>query len=169
MVLGTDNKGRFYKASLNQPVLIQVGDNVLVDGNQLVVTRNGVVVAVRSIGVAEVADTSAQFAESVSSVVFYRGFPVAGQSVVMTGVSQNPTTGVVIVRYSNGNQREFSSWAEINQTLGEMDQLPDLAEKILALKAFRNSPDGTDKLTMVNVNCAVNFDAGTPIALIEDQ
>ncbi len=169
MVLGVDNKGKFYTAPLNQPVAIRVGDQVLVEGSQLVVVRAGHVIATRTIGAAQVANTDAEFNETVSSVVFYKGNPVAGQSVVMTGISQNPTTGVVIVRYSNGNQREFASWEEINTTLGEMDQQPDLAEKILALKAYRNSPDGTDKTTMLNVNCTINFDAGTPIALIEPQ
>ena len=94
---------------------------------------------------------------------------MAGQSVVMTSVAQNQTTGVVTIRYSNGSERTFTNWAEINQSLGEMDQQSDLAEKILALKAYRNSPDGTDKTTMLDVNCTINFDAGTPIALIEPQ
>ena len=48
-----------------------------------------------------------------------------------------------------------------------MDQEPVLAREIIALKSFRNSPDGSNKTTMVDVQCAVNFDAGTPIALIE--
>ena len=169
MVLASQDNGQFYKASLNQPLQIQVGDQVIRDGNTITVIRGNQVVATRTIGQAQVAITAAQYAETVSSVVFFRSNPVAGQSVVMTGISQNPTTGVVIVRYSNGNQREFTSWEEITTTLGEMDQQPDLAEKILALKAYRNSPDGTDKTTMLDVNCTINFDAGTPIALIEPQ
>ncbi len=167
MVLGIDDKGKFYTAPLNQPVTILVGDQVVIENGQLVVVRAGIVVATRSIGAAQVADTAAQFQETVSNVLFYKGNPVPGQSVVMTNISQNPTTGVIVITYSNGRQQEYNSWSDIETQLGAMDQEPDLAEKIIALKAYRNSPDGTDKTTMLNVQCAVNFDAGTPIALIE--
>nr|NDG08103.1 hypothetical protein [Oxalobacteraceae bacterium] len=148
---------------------MRVGDLVLQDDNQISVVRNGVIVATRTFGPETLANTAATSAETVSKVVFFRSNPVAGQSVVMTSVAQNQTTGVVTIRYSNGSERTFTNWAEINQSLGEMDQQSDLAEKILALKAYRNSPDGTDKTTMLDVNCTINFDAGTPIALIEPQ
>lgn len=169
MVIASQDSGQFYTAPLDAPLQIHIGDEVIRDGNTITVIRGNQVVATRTIGQAQVAITAAQYAETVSSVVFFKENPVAGQSVVMTGIQQNQTTGVVLVRYSNGNQREFSSWEEINTSLGEMDQQPDLAEKILALKAYRNSPDGTDKTTMLDVNCTINFDAGTPIALIEPQ
>ena len=167
MVLSRDSSGQFFTAPLDAPLQIQVGDEVIRDGNTITVIRGNVVVATRTIGQAQVAATSAQFSETVSSVVFFRSNPVAGQSVVMTSISQNPTTGVVLINYSNGTQKEYASWSDIEAQLGVMDQQSQLAENIIALKAYRNSPDGTDKTTMLNVQCAVNFDAGTPIALIE--
>ena len=167
MVLGADNKGKFYTAPLNQPVSIQVGDQVLVENSQLIVVRAGIVVATRLIGTAQVADTAAQFDESVSSIIFYKGNPVAGQSVVLNRVTENATTGVITFIYSDGTGVEYPSWAAVGSQLGVMDQEPVLAREIIALKSFRNSPDGSNKTTMVDVQCAVNFDAGTPIALIE--
>lgn len=167
MVIGTDNKGTFYTAPLSQPVSIQVGDQVLVENGQLIVVRAGVVVATRSIGTAQVADTAAQFNELVSSVVFFRSHPVAGQSVVLNRVTENATTGVITFIYADGTGVEYPSWADVGSLLGVMDQQPELAQQIIALKSFRNSPDGANKTTMVDVQCAVNFDAGTPIALIE--
>lgn len=167
MVLGTDNKGKFYTAPLNQPVAIRVGDQVLVEGSQLIVVRSGQVIATRTIGAAQVANTNAEFNETVSSVVFYKGNPVAGQSVVLISVTENPSTGVIRFRYSNGNEREYANWADVGIQRGPMDQDSTLAEDILAYKSFVNSPDGTNKTTMIDVNCAINFEAGTPIALIE--
>lgn len=167
MVLATQDNGQFYKASLNQPLQIQVGDQVIRDGSTITVIRGNQVVATRTIGQAQVAITAAQYAETVSSVVFFRSNPVAGQSVVLISVTENPSTGVIRFRYSNGNEREYANWADVGIQRGPMDQDSTLAEDILAYKSFVNSPDGTNKTTMIDVNCAINFEAGTPIALIE--
>ncbi len=168
MVLSSSAKGAFYQATLNQPVVLQVGDLVLQDGNQISIVRNGVIVATRTFGPATLADTAATSVESISKVVFFRSNPVAGQSVVLVSVTENPATGVIRFRYSNGNEREYANWADVGVQRGPMDQEPALAEDILAYKSFVNSPDGTNKTTMLDVNCAVNFEAGTPIALIEN-
>lgn len=167
MVLGRDSSGQFFTAPLNAPLQIQVGDEVLRHGNTITVIRGNVVVATRTIGQAQVASTSAQFNETVSSVVFFRSHPVAGQSVVLNRVTENATTGVITFIYADGTGVEYPSWADVGSLLGVMDQQPELAQQIIALKSFRNSPDGANKTTMVDVQCAVNFDAGTPIALIE--
>lgn len=167
MVLASQDSGKFYKASLNQPLQIQVGDQVIRDGNTITVIRGNQVVATRTIGQAQVAITAAQYAETVSSVVFFRSNPVAGQSVVLSRVSENTTTGEILFRFADGSEIGYENWQAVGTQLGSMDQSPELAQQIIALKSFRNSPDGANKTTMVDVQCAVNFDAGTPIALIE--
>ena len=167
MVLSRSENGEFYTAHLNQPVQIQVGDEVIRDGNTITVIRGGLVVAVRTFGAASVAPVVAEANELISSVLFFRSNPVAGQSVVIVSVTEHPTSGIIRFKYSNGNEREFPSWAGVGEALGVMDQQSTLAEDILAYKSFVNSPDGTNKTTMTSVNCAVNFQAGTPIALIE--
>ena len=167
MVLSRDSSGQFFTAPLDAPLQIQVGDEVIRDGNTITVIRGNVVVATRTIGQAQVAATAAQFDESVSSIIFYKGNPVAGQSVVLNRVTENATTGVITFHYADGSGVEYPNWAAVGQQLGVMDQQAELAQQIIALKSFRNSPDGSNKTTMVDVQCAVNFDAGTPIALIE--
>ena len=92
---------------------------------------------------------------------------MAGQSVVLTRVTENQSSGIITFFFSNGNSREFPDWENVGTSLGVMDQESTLAENILAYKSFVNSKDGTNKTTMLDVNCAVNFEAGTPIALIE--
>lgn len=167
MILSRSENGEFVTAPLDQPVQIQIGDEVIRDGNTITVLRNGTVVAVRTFGPASVAPVVAQQNELISSVLFFRSNPVSGQSVVLTGVTESQS-GVVTFKFSNGSSREFTEgWSQVGSLLGAMDTDPTLAEDILMLKSFRNSPDGTNKLSMLDVNCAVNFDAGTPIALIE--
>lgn len=163
------SKGEFKKASLSASLVIKAGDLVQQVGNQIVVIRNGQVVSTANISATTtVQPTAASHPDVINHVVFFRSNPVPGQSVVLQGVSENQNTGVVTFAFSNGNSREFSGgWSDVGSQLGVMDQDSVLAENILMLKSYRNSPDGTDKLTMVDVNCAVNFDAGTPIALIE--
>lgn len=92
---------------------------------------------------------------------------MAGQSVVLNRVTENTNTGAITFHYADGSGVEYPSWEAVGQQLGVMDQQAELAQQIIALKSFRNSPDGSNKTTMVDVQCAVNFDAGTPIALIE--
>lgn len=92
---------------------------------------------------------------------------MAGQSIVLTRVTESSTSGIITFYYSNGSSTEYQNWADVGATLGALDQQPTLAEHILAYKSFVNSPDGTNKTTMIDVNCAINFEAGTPIALIE--
>ena len=69
MVLSRSENGEFYTAHLNQPVQIQVGDEVIRDGNTITVIRGGLVVAVRTFGAASVAPVVAEANELSSSVL----------------------------------------------------------------------------------------------------
>lgn len=161
-------QGEFRRQSLDEPFLVQVGDIPVIAGNQIVFMRDGVVAGTRTItGIAEQVSVASQIQESVNSVIYFWRKPVPGQSIVLIRITENATSGIITFYYSNGVSREFTNWADVGATLGVMDQESTLAENILAYKSFVNSPDGTNKTTMVDVNCAINFEAGTPIALIE--
>ena len=166
-VIAQTSSGEFRQVAI-APLVVHVGDSVQQIGSQIVVTRNGQVIATRELSGQSVSVSSVvEVDQVIDRAIFFRRNPVAGQSVVVTGVFENAGTGVIRIKYSNGNEREFSNWADVGTQLGSMDQESTLAENILAYKSFINSPDGTNKTTMLNVNCAVNFQAGTPIALIE--
>lgn len=164
----TGLQGEFRQAALNAAVTVQAGDKAIVTGNQVMIVRNGNVIATRTIsGTIESAPMGAVGPETINKIQFFWRPPVAGQSVVLTKVTENTASGIVTFWYSNGNSREFPSWAGVGTTLGNMDQQSTLAEDVLAYKSYVNSPDGTNKTTMLDVNCAINFEAATPIALIE--
>lgn len=161
-------KGEFRQATLSHPLTIKAGDIVDRIGNQVIVTRAGVIVGTATISATSTPISyTAGHADTINKAIFFKETPVPGQSVVLTRVTENSTSGIVTFWYSNGSSTEYGSWADVGSQLGSLDQQPELAEKILAYKSFVNSPDGTNKTTMIDVNCAINFEAGTPIALIE--
>lgn len=89
--------------------------------------------------------------------------PVAGQNVSMTGVMENATTGAVTLKYSNGNQSEYASWDDVGALADQLDATPEFAERLLAAKAYRNSPDGSNKVNQVGASVSVNANADFPV------
>lgn len=164
----TGLQGQFRQASLNASVSVKAGDTAIVTGNQVMIVRNGSVIATRTItGQIESAPMSAVAPEIIDKIQFFWRPPVAGQAVVLTKVTESQSTGAVVFFYADGTSVEYPSWAAVGTQLGNIDQQPELAQQILAYKSYVNSPDGTNKTTMIDVNCTINFAAGTPIALIE--
>jgi len=166
-VIAQNQSGEFRQVAIT-PLVVRAGDSVQQIGNQIVVIRDGQVIATRELSGESVSVPSVVDADHViDRAIFFRRNPVAGQSVVLTRVAENQSSGIITFFFSNGNSREFSDWENVGTSLGVRDQESTLAENILAYKSFVNSKDGTNKTTMQDVNCAVNFEAGTPIALIE--
>lgn len=92
-----------------------------------------------------------------------------GQNVSMTNVRENQTTGVIIVDFSSGTQLEFASWADVGSIADNIDAIPELAEKILLGKAYRASPDGTNKTTQIGASVSTNLLASEPVVYTEAQ
>jgi hypothetical protein len=166
-VLGTtDIPGEFRQAALDAPVSIQAGDTVQVVGNQVIVTRNNAVVAVRAItGEIEAAPVAAEHSELLNRILFFWRPPVAGTVVTLTDVTKNTSTGSVTFKFSNGDQREFTGLEQAVTETNYIHTQPTLAEDILIAKSAALSPDGTDLHQLVGVKCAVDVNALQPVTV----
>lgn len=160
-------KGEFRQVEI-QPVSLLPGDQVQQVGHQLIVIRGGQVVATRDLTAeSSVVPLEVTEAQTISSAIFFRSRPVPGQSQVLQSVNRNTATDEVTFNFADGNSAIYSSWEQAKQELQSLDSTPEFAQKILMYKSIANSPDGTNMTTMVGVQCAVNFQAAVPIALIE--
>lgn len=163
--------GEHREFPLSTPLNCLAGDLITTDGKKVYLIRSGSVVQeAEATGEGTlIVPGPVEASQAISSVVFFRSHPVPGQNVSMTGVSENATTGAVTLKYSSGNQVEYASWEDVGSVANSLDATPDLAEKILALKAFRASPDGANKTTQVGASVSVNGLADTPIVYTEPQ
>lgn len=92
-----------------------------------------------------------------------------GQNVSMTRVTENTSTGVVTLWYSNGNSTEYADWESVGAVANSIDSDPEMAQKLLAMKAYRASPDGSNKTTQVGASISVNGLADIPVVYTEPQ
>lgn len=92
-----------------------------------------------------------------------------GQNVSCTRVQENQTTGAVTFFYSSGNSIEYADWEAVGVVADSLDAGPDFAEKVLAMKAYRASPDGANKTTQVGASVSINGLADTPIVYTEPE
>lgn len=154
--------------TINPPLVKLAGDVVTINGRTLEQWRNGQIV--RSIQLVQpqpLETIQAVGSETITTVYVEVGMP--GQNVSMTNVRENQTTGVIIVDFSSGTQIEFASWADVGLVADAVDSTTDLAEKVLLGKAFRSSPDGTNKTTQIGASVSTNLLASTPIVYTEPQ
>jgi len=166
-VIAQNQKGEFLQVAI-EPLAVQPGDSVQQVGNQLIVTRGGQVVAIRNLtGDTASVSSIVESGQVIDRAIFFRSYPVPGQSQVLQSVNRNTATDEVSFNFADGNSSIFPSWEQAKQDLQALDSTPEFAQKILMYKSIANSPDGTNMTTMVGVQCAVNFQAAVPIALIE--
>ena len=164
-VIAQNQSGEFRQVAI-QPLVVQSGDSVQHVGNQLIVTRNGHVIATRdltgeSVSVASTVDV----AQLIDKAIFFKGNPVAGTVVTLTDVTKNTATGSVTFKFSNGDQREFSGLEQAVTETNYIHTQPTLAEDILIAKSAALSPDGTDLHQLVGVKCAVDVNALQPVTV----
>jgi hypothetical protein len=134
-------------------------------GSQLVITRNGSVIATRKIvGPHVAAPLGADHNESINHVLYFWRPPVAGKMATMTNVRKS-ATGAITFDYSDGIQLEFTSGANVIEVTDYIDTDPTLAQHILARKALLNSPDETNIETMVGATCAIDCNATQPVSV----
>lgn len=172
--LAQNPKGEFRQIEFSPPLTLQVGDEVLQVGSQLTVIRAGVVVATRTLsGIGSVVDGPVQAEQEVSSVLYFRSYPVAGVIVTLIDVIKNNTTGTIRFKFANGSDREFPDFTSIlsdasSISIEGIDSTPALAENMLILKTIRNSPDGANLENMIGASVAIDFNANVPVVMTVD-
>lgn len=162
--LAGNDHGEFRQITFSPSIALAVGDTVRQVGNQLVVIRGGSVVATRSlVGTGTVVDGPVGEARTVSSLLYFRSYPVPGQNVSCIGVQENATTGIVTFKWSDGTADEIGTWdGDVKSVADSFDATADVAKKALMCKAYRNSPDGANKTTQVGASVSVNGLADNP-------
>jgi len=166
--IATSKKGEFRQIAISPPLSLQVGDVVLSDDLTLSVIRGGVVVETRTIGATSApVDPAVDVAQTVSSLLFFRSFPVPGIIQTCTDVIVNQSTGVVRVKFANGDEREFATFTDMAAAVAYVDSDPELAQDMLIRKLVANSPDGANMENMVGGSISLDFFAATPVVLTE--
>jgi hypothetical protein len=165
--IATSKKGEFRQIVIDPPLALQVGDLVLSDDETLSVIRGGVVVETRSTSApSSPVDPAVDVAQTVSSLLFFRSYPVAGIIQTLTDVVVNPDNSL-LVKFADGSSREFISFAEMQSNVAYVDSSATLAQDMLIRKIGINSPDGANLETMVGGSVAIDFNAATPVVLTE--
>jgi hypothetical protein len=154
--------------TIDPPFAHQPGDTFVRVGNTYKQIRAGVEIDSRTI--AAPAILTDQFHFGTNSVTeLLEEFHMPGQNVSCTRVQENQTSGAITFYFSSGNAIEYVDWAAVGAVADEMDAAPDIAEKLLAMKAYRASPDGANKTTQVGASISVNGLADTPVVYTEPQ
>lgn len=167
-ILAPTDKGEFRAVSLDSPVVVMPGDSCQVVGNQLLIIRNGNVIATRNLTGPDVA-ASLEVTEQrlIESAIFFRRKPVAGVVATLTGVHKAPS-GIISFRFSNGNEIQFASGADAITQTDYLDTTTEVAEHVLIRKTMLNSPDETNLTTVVGGKCSIDFNANAPVTLTVD-
>jgi hypothetical protein len=149
------------------PVNYVAGDQFERAAGRLFQLRNDVVIA--SWRLRDLQSTQVSNFEIIGNKInsLFMEVDMPGQNVSMTNVRENQTTGVILVDFSSGTQLEFQSWEAVGEIADNLDSTPDMAEKILLGKAFRASPDGTNKRTQIGASVSTNLLASEPIVYTE--
>jgi hypothetical protein len=170
-MIGTtaNQKGEFLWRTLDSPIQIRVGDTAVVVGSQVIITRAGQVVEVRSLGAESVVPIESTRDETIDHVLYFKEQKMPGQNVSVVRVFENQSSGSVSFQFSSGTVTELPDWEAAGVIADEVDAIPDLAEKILIGKAFRGSPDGANKTNQVGASLGCNLLADIPIVYTEPQ
>lgn len=151
------------KYTFNPPIESQHGDTFERAGRYFIQKRGQAIVGTWDLNATQ-SVTLDQFDSKGRSITdLYLEIVMPGQNVSMTNVRENATTGVVIVNFSSGTELEFASWNDVGAVADSLDAGPEFAEKILLGKAFRASPDGTNKTTQIGASVSVNLLANEPV------
>lgn len=157
-------KGEFRQVEI-QPVSLQPGDLVQQVGNQLIITRNGQVIATRELSGDSVSvPTAIEAHQVIDKAIFFRSYPVAGIQSTITGAVRNPN-GSVMFSFASGSQREFTSVEQALTQVQYLDAEAATAEDMLILKTLRRSPDGANLENCVGAQVSVDFNANEELVL----
>jgi hypothetical protein len=149
------------------PVNYVAGDQFERAAGRLFQLRNDVVIA--SWRLRDLQSTQVSNFEIIGNRIqsLFMEIDMPGQNVSMTNVRENQTTGSITVSFSSGSNIEFPDWGAVGEIADAIDSTSELAEKILLGKAFRASPDGTNKTTQIGASVSTNLLASEPIVYTE--
>jgi len=163
--LAQSQKGEFRQVEI-LPVQVLPGDLVQQVGNQILVIRGGNVIATRDLtGPSVSVPMSVTEKQTISKAIFFRSAPVPGTVATLTNVVKNTTSGSIRFIFSNGNDREFSSGAQVMTETDYIDTSSKMAEDVLIRKTLINSPDETNLTTCVGGKCSIDMNATQPFTL----
>ena len=164
MIGATQNqRGEFLQHNLNSPIQIRVGDTAVVVGNQLLITRDGQVVEVRTLGAESVVPLAATREETIDHVLYFKERKMPGVNVGLQRVTEQ-ANGAVVFQFTSGTVTEYAGWADVGVVADEIDANTELCERILVGMSFRASPDGANKTTQVGAGVSVNLLIDTPVS-----
>jgi hypothetical protein len=158
-------KGEFRQVAI-EPIAIQAGDVIQQVGSQLIVTRDGQVIATRELTGESVSFTSVvSDSQVISSAVFFRSLPVSGVLATLLAPHKNNATGIITFPFSDGDSIELASIEEGMNVTNYLDTNNVIAKHVLIRKTLLNSPDGTDLHTMVGATCSMDCNANQPMSV----
>lgn len=156
------------KFAFSPPMNEQPGDTFRIVGNKLQQWRGGVKIDERLLqNSTELEGFELIGGNQINGL--YLEVTMPGQNVSCTKVIENQNTGAVTFSFSSGNNSEFGSWEEVGVLADSVDTTPDLPEKILINKAYRASPDGSNKTTQVGASVSINGQADVPVVYTEPE
>jgi len=142
-------------------LITEPSDEIKIVGKKLEQWRNGLLIRVVDLVASEKLTELVSIGGEIINELFLE-VSMPGQNVSMTQVREQ-TNGSIIVDFSSGTQLEFSNWEAVGSIADDLDSTSVFAEKILLGKAYRASPDGTNKTTQVGASVSVNLLANEPI------
>lgn len=156
--------GTWRRLTVSPPLQLLAGDEIVrVSPTVVRQMRGSTIVAERTLtlpGAVEDETGPVSAPVSVADLFYYEEKKMPGIVATMTSVTEAPS-GAVNFNFPDGGL-QFSAWEEIpNQITFDTDA--DFAKKLAILKAYRNSPDGTNKTTGVGGTVSVDFNGDTPI------
>lgn len=158
------------KHTIDPPFTHQSGDQYFAEGKTVEHVRTGIVIDSRTydqyFSLHRVELTELVGGPSIDR--FYWEYHMPGINVSITNVREL-ASGAVLIDYSNGTQNEYTDWASVGAVADEIDASPIFAEKLLAAKSFRASPDGSNKTTQIGASVSVNGLADVPVVYTEPQ
>ncbi len=157
------------KFSFAPPIQRQSGDQFIRNGRWFEQWRNGAKINEWDLSSTPYVDVDPfeAFGNTITSVFLEHHMP--GQNVSLIQVIENPSTGVVRMKFSSGNEVELADWQDASSIADGIDASTDYAEKLLIGKSYRSSPDGVNKTTQVGAAVSCNLLADVPVVYTEPQ
>lgn len=167
--LARSDRHEFFWSPVSPPLTVQPGDILQQIGNQLVVTRYGVVIETRDLSGAVPLDPSITDQQTLTNAVFVRFKNMPGQNVGLVRVTENNTTGKVTFHFTNGSSSEIESWTAVGDIADKIDANPTFCEELLMARAYRRSPDGAHKTNMVGGGVTSNLLQDIPVVVTDPE
>lgn len=159
---------RIRAVQLTAPIAVLPTDDVRLNGPNVEVVRDGIVIASQAIGGgSEVEIGEPATARLMTELFILEEIKMPGQNVSCTRVTENAVSGSVTFHFSSGNSRELPNWAAAGGIADTLDADTPHAEDILIGKAYRSSPDGSNKTNQVGASVSVNLLADVPVVYTE--